>query len=594
MTNFSTRVTLLALLAVAGFTQRATKNGLPIQTSENGGLFLPDGFEATVVVDSLDGRARHIAVTDNGDIYVKTRFARNKGESVIALRDTNGDGRADMIGKFGGLGNEQNYGTAMRIYNGHLYVTSELLVYRYKLMPGQLVPNSPMEIIMTDDHEHGVHEHIAKPVTFDDAGHIYVPFGAGSNACQQNNRVPGSPGIDPCPLLVDHGGIWRFDANRVGQTQKDGYRYATGLRSVVAMDWNPTENKLYALQHGRDDMVRMWPGTFSPWQSAVLPSEELFRVNDGMNGGWPYCYYDQMAGQKVLNPEYGGDGKLVGRCGDYEKPLTGFPGHWAPNDLLFYRGANAANGFPEHYKNGSFIAFHGSTNRTPYPQSGYFIGFMPSSATGSPTRNWEVFADGFAGIDPVVNVSDAAYRPMGLATGPDGSLYIADTEKGKIWRVTYKGNKTTFGADQLAQMEKRKALSTIRTPDLVADDLNKDKPLLGSTVYTTYCAGCHQRNGLGDSQRFPPLGGSEWVVGDKKRLINLTLKGLEGPIEVKGQSYNNVMPQHSFLTNEALAEALTYIRQHFGNNADAVTTDDVNAARLTIYPKLKATRKSRK
>ena len=95
--------------------------------------------------------------------------------------------------------------------------------------------------------------------------------------------------------------------------------------------------------------------------------------------------------------------------------------------------------------------------------------------------------------------------------------------------------------------------------------------MAGSKVYGVYCSACHQRNGLGDSQRFPPLAGSEWVTGDKKKLITVLLKGLEGPIEVKGQSYNNAMPQHSFLKDEDIAEVLTHIRQNFGNTADAVT-----------------------
>jgi glucose/arabinose dehydrogenase/mono/diheme cytochrome c family protein len=578
------------LLILAGFTQRQSSHGLPVQTDENGGLFLPEGFEATVVVDSLPGRARHLAVNDNGDIYVKARFARDKDESVIALRDTNGDGRADIIKQFGGLARERAYGTAMRIYNDYLYFSSELYVYRYKLKPGQLVPDSPIEVVLTDDHEHGMHEHIAKPVTFDNDGHMYVAFGAASNGCQEKNRLPGSPGIDPCPMLEDHGGIWQFDANKTNQTQKDGKRYATGLRSVVAMDWNFANNSLYTLQHGRDDFLMLWAEKYSPWQSAVLPAEELFQVKEGMDGGWPYCYYDQVQGKKLLNPEYGGDGKTVGRCDKCEKPLIGFPAHWAPNDILFYRGNGAQNGYPDRYKDGAFVAFHGSTNRAPYPQAGYFISFLPAK-NGAIASDWEVFADGFAGIDPIVNVSDAVYRPMGIAMGPDGSLYIAETEKGKIWRVTYKGDKQNFGLAQLAQMEKRKMMSNIRNPDEIKDNLDRGKPVAGGKVYGIYCAACHQRNGMGDSQRFPPLSGSEWVTGEKKKLITVLMKGLEGPIEVKGQSYNNVMPQHSFLKDEELAEVLTHIRTNFGNTADAVSAAEVNEVRLELFPKA-ATKKA--
>ncbi len=139
-----------------------------------------------------------------------------------------------------------------------------------------------------------------------------MPFGAPGDACQDRNRQPGAPGADPCGQLEWHGGVWQFDARKTGQTEKDGRRYATGIRSLVAMTWNPHARDLYALQHGRDDLYRSWPQYFSRWQSAVLPSEEFFRVTEGFDGGWPYYYFDWMQGKKLLNPEYGGDGKKEG------------------------------------------------------------------------------------------------------------------------------------------------------------------------------------------------------------------------------------------------------------------------------------------
>jgi glucose/arabinose dehydrogenase/mono/diheme cytochrome c family protein len=555
--------------------QCAERHKLPVGDPDNGGLYLPSGFEAVVVVDSLPGRARHIAVRDNGDIYVKSRFSTPDARNA-ALRDTNGDGKADMIETFGQYEKERHYGTAMRIHDDYLYFSSELVVYRQKLTPGKLIPESDLEEIVIDDHAHGLHEHQAKPIAFDNKGNLYVAFGAPSNACQEVNRTPAVPGIDPCPQLEDHGGIWRFDAGKKGQTQKDGREFSTGIRSLVAMEWNPGDDQLYAVMHGRDDLLRLWASIFTPWQSAVLPAEEFLKVTEGSDFGWPYCYYDQVNERKVLAPEYGGDGTAVGRCSAYEKPLIGFPGHWAPNDLLFYTGDQ----YPERYKKGAFIAFHGSTNRAPYPQSGYFICFVPFE-DGRPVGTWEIFADGFAGVDPIVNVSDAVYRPMGLAMGPDGSLYISDTEKGKIWRVMYKGDRKDFGADHLTGMEKRKMLSHIRTPDVVKDNLDKGQVVGGEKIYTVYCAACHQQDGKGASGRFPPLAGTHWVTGDKKRLIGIVLNGLEGSIEVNGENFINAMPQHSFLSDEEVANVLTYIRQHFGNSATAITPREVTQVRAT-------------
>lgn len=564
---------VLVTLALAGATH-LRQDKLPAGDPNNGGLTTPDGFETLVVADST-GLARHIVVNGNGDIYIKLRYlGKGQGGGTVALRDTNGDGKADIIRNFGNYQDHSSLANGITIRNGYLYYSSSLAVYRSKLIPGQLLPDEKTELILQDDHEHGAHWHITKPMAFDDEGNMYVPFGAPSDACQDMvnspGGKPGSAGINPCPDLEKHGGIWKFSADKLNQTQADGSLYATGLRSIVGMRWNPSDKSLYAVVHGRDNLHRLFPELFTAWQSAVLPSEEFVKVTQGTNVGWPYYYYDQMKGKKMLNPEYGGDGKKEGEGAKFQKPLIGFPGHWAPNDVLFYQG----NQFPERYKHGAFIAFHGSTNRAPYPQAGYFVCFVPFR-NGKPSGEWEVFADGFAGVDPIINVSDAKFRPMGLAEGPDGSLYITDSRKGKVWRIMFKGDKKGFGANQLASMAKHKQLAHIRTPDEIVDNLDIKTKELGQRIYNTYCMPCHQRNGLGDGSRFPPLAGSEWVTGNKKRLIEVVAKGLEGPIQVAGKPYNDLMPKHDFLKAEEMAQVLTYIRKNFGNDADAISVSDV-------------------
>jgi glucose/arabinose dehydrogenase len=554
------------------------KNELLKGDADNGGLVVPNGFEVLVVADSV-GSARHMAVNTNGDIYVKLRGGNPKG--IVGLRDVNQDGKADSIEYFGNYTDTGNYGTAMRIHHGYLYFSTAGEVYRIKLVPDQLVQDGKPEMIVYDDYKSDKHgyEHITKPIALDEDGNLYVQFGSPGDVCQKMNRIPGYPGEDPCSQLEEHAGIWKFDANKVGQTQKDGQRYATGIRSIVGMDWNKADNTLYASVHGRDNLRSTWPALFTNWQSAVYPSEEFLRVKEDANGGWPYYYYDQDKGKRVLNPEYGGDGIKEGKGSEYLQPLIGFPAHWAPNDLLFYTG----NQFPERYKNGAFIAFHGSTNRAPYPQAGYFVGFIPFK-NGEPTGKWEVFADGFIGDSPLLDVSDATYRPMAIAMGPDGSLYLSETVKGKIWRVIFNGDKKNFGEADLAGMEKRKALPHIRTPHEVNDNLDKGKVAGGEKLYEAYCAPCHQRNGKGD-ERFPPLALSSWATGNKSKLIQVILNGLEGSIEVNGISYNGTMPRHNFLTDAEIAEVLTYVRQNFGNKASPILARDVSEVRNVIAKK---------
>jgi glucose/arabinose dehydrogenase len=441
---------------------------IPPADSDNGGLFLPEGFGALVVVDSV-GESRHIAVNTNGDIYVKLRInTGDKGNA--ALRDTNGDGKADVIEQFGDYPNDGRFATEMRIHNGYLYFSSELVIYRQKLTPNKLIPEGKPETLVTDPYP--IRWHNAKTLAFDNKGGMYVTFSAPTNACEDARQTGGDPnaiikGEYPCTQLDILAGIWRFDEAKLNQKKSDGRRFATGLRSIVGMSWNDEDNSLYAINHGRDYLNTRAPQYFNEWQNAILPAEEFMKIKGGDDFGWPYTYYDHFKEKRMLAPEYGGDG--VKEANGYTDPLMGLPAHWAPNDLLFYKG----NQFPERYKKGAFVAFHGSTNRTPYPQAGYVVAFIPFE-DGKPTKKWEVFADGFAGVDTIVAMQDAKYRPMGLAEGPDGSLYISESKQGKIWRVIFEGDTTKFGESQLEAMEERKSRSYIKMPventDIVVAD----------------------------------------------------------------------------------------------------------------------------
>lgn len=385
-------------------------------------ITVPAGFKTETVTGSL-GSNRHLVVNSNGDIYVKLSKLKD-GKGIFVLRKTGGTYK--VINSFG------NYtGTGIAIKNGYLYASSDAEVFRYKFNANNEIadPNNP-EKIVTGLLNKGVHE--SKSIALDDAGNIYVNIGAPSNACQVSDRSAGSPGQDPCPILNNAGGIWQFKANKTNQSYGEGIRYATGLRNVVGLDWNSKESQLYAMQHGRDQLSQLYPDMFSNEESAELPAEEFFMVKKGSDCGWPYCYYDGQQKKKVLAPEYGGDGNKTGRCDGKEKPVMAFPAHWAPNALLFYTGKM----FPGRYKNGAFIAFHGSWNRAPLKQAGYCVVFVPFDK-GKPSGSYEIFANGFTGKESISGPGQAKYRPCGLAQGPDGALYISDSREGRIWKITY-------------------------------------------------------------------------------------------------------------------------------------------------------------
>lgn len=407
----------------------------PVADPNNAGITLPEGFGAVAVVDSI-GRARHLAINENGDIFVRIGSLRGEDKGgVVVLRDTTADGKADVVNRF-----DTGVGTGIEFYKGFLYVSTDTSIHRYKMDPSGLNPAGEPEIIVS--HVKGERQHGAKPFAFDGLGNMFVTVGAPSNACQEKDRTAGSPGMDPCPILEMHGGIWKFQAEKTGQTQaQDGQRFATGIRHAVALTWNTSAKQLYAVQHGRDMLFQFFPQYYTEEQGAELPAEEFLLVKEGQDYGWPYCYYDPFQKAKMLAPEYGGDGKMTERCADKDQPIMVFPGHWGPNDLMFYTGDQ----FPARYKNGAFIAFHGSWNRAPLPQKGYVVMFVPFEGE-RPSGEPELFAAGFTGTDTLMSPGDAVYRPMGLAQGPDGSLYISDSRKGKIWRVMYYGQESKTAA----------------------------------------------------------------------------------------------------------------------------------------------------
>jgi len=386
----------------------------PVCDPDDAGLRLPEGFCALEVASDLPP-VRNLAVAPGGDVFASVRARDGGAGGVVAIRDEDGDGRADRTARFG-----RGDGHGIALTPSHLYYAAHDRVVRWAWTAGQLEPAGTPEVLVTGFPEQRSHRPKALALGPDDA--LYVEVGAPSNACQKERRTARSPGRDPCPELELQAGIWRYAADRPGQTHRAESRFATGMRHALALAVDPATGELWAAINGRDQLRSLWG--YSAEANAELPAEELVHVREGADFGWPYCYHDARGdrSQKVLAPEYGGDGETVGRCAEKDDPAVAFPAHWAPMDIAFY----TADAFPERYRGGAFVAFRGSWNRAPLPQEGYRIAFVPF-ADGRPGGGYETFAIGAE--DPT------AFRMTGVAVGPDGSLYLAADANRRLWRV---------------------------------------------------------------------------------------------------------------------------------------------------------------
>jgi glucose/arabinose dehydrogenase/mono/diheme cytochrome c family protein len=553
-------------------TSGAANNACP---GDNGGITLSPGFCATVFADNL-GHVRQMAVAPNGVLYANTwsgRYYRNDtpppGGFLIALKDNKGTGRADVIDRFGpGVPQGSAGGTGVDLYNGYVYAEENDKIVRYKLPtdPNSIAPKEAPEVVVSGLPLTG--DHPMHPFKIDAGGHIFVDLGSATNACQVANRVKGSPGHEPCAELETRAGVWRYDANKTDQHFSPAERYATGIRNGEGFAFD-SAGRLFATQHGRDQLSQNWPNLYTPEQSAELPAEVVVQVEQGGDYGWPECYFDGAQKKNVLAPEYGGDGTKVGVCADKKPPVAFFPAHWAPNDLLIYSG----KAFPTSYQGGAFIAFHGSWNRAPAPQGGYNVVFQPLK-DGKASGPSITFADGFAGA--FKEPGRSAFRPTGLAMGPDGALYISDDKRGRIWRVTSHGDtnaslapaptpvvaNATTGSAGPPEGTHPNAGRSASTSLPVPPGATKEQVALGERIYQGEaadgtCAGCHGSDAKG-SPLAPSLVNGIWFFGDGslKAITKTIADGVPKP-----RNYSDPMPPRGGapLTDADVAAVSAYV-----------------------------------
>ena len=536
---------------------------------DNGGLSLPDGFQAIIAADNLiDGRKvrgqsdqlRFIAVAPDGVVYAKTLQG-----GIIALRDTNRDGRLDQKQEFGSGG-----GTGIAVQGNWLYHSSTSAVFRYPRRPGEFVPAGQPQTIVADLPDHG--SHTAKSFAFDGDGRLVVEVGSPYNVFSEPDRQRGAKGRDASEHQKTHGGLWRFDPDKTGQRQADGFHYSTGHRHMLAFAWQPMAKTFFGVMMGRDNMDVVAPDHCDALDNAERVAEEMHRLDPGTNLGWPYTYWDPIKKARMVSPEFGGDNRRRAEAGKYPDPVVAFPAHWAPLQMIVYIGTQC----PKRYRGGAFMAFRGSWNRALLPQAGFNISFAPFDAAGNPRGNYEVFASGNG---------RERFRMGGVAQAPDGSLYISETERGRIWRISHSGAEGTPVAEgpvRAAPPAAAPAKAAEPAGDPSVPTAGDALMARGRRVYEMYCGACHMPDGAGAGQLQPSLVQNSVVGGDPVQLIDVILRGPAEVLPKDRPRYGNVMPPFPFLSDVQVAELVSYLRQSFGNNAPAVLPENVASARARL------------
>lgn len=339
----------------------------------------PENYSIQVYADEVDN-ARQMALSENGTLFIGTR--ENK---VYAVRDTDGDHRADEIYTIAGNLNMPN-GVALK--NGDLYVAEVSRILKFENVEENLSDNMDFEVIY-DNYPTETH-HGWKFISFGPDGKLYVPVGAPCNICKSENEIFAT--------------ITRI--NDDGSNREIIHR---GIRNTVGFNWHPQTNALWFTDNGGDNLGDNMPG-----------DELNYALEDGNHYGYPFCHQGNYA-----DPEYGTEHN----CSEFTAPAETLGPHVAALGIEFWN----SNQFPESMINKLFIAEHGSWNRT--TPIGYRITTVDVKDDGQ-ASNYKVWIDGFRD-----NEKNKVYgRPVDLEWMPDGSLLISDDYAGKVYRVFYTGN----------------------------------------------------------------------------------------------------------------------------------------------------------
>jgi len=355
----------------------------------------PAGFRVTLFAEGFT-LPRWLYVLPNGDVLVSEvgngpdRAALRGAGKVYLLRDADRDGKAEVKEVFvSGL--DRPFG--MTLIGNRFYVanTGALLMFPYQRGQTQLAGSGEKILDLIPDGVHWTRTLTAKP----DGSKIYVSVGSETDWSEDA----------PDKLPPERAAIWEVNPDGSGKRV-----FATGIRNAIGMGWAPGTSTLWATVNERNNL------------GDDLPPDYFTSIRDGGFYGWPFAYWgtheDPRA--KVKRPD------VVSKS---IRPDYAMGGHASPLGLAFSTGTS----FPQQYRGGAFIAFHGSSNRSSFV--GYNVSYIPF-VSGRPSGDPQEFLTGFVSS---ADAGEVFGRPVGLAVGGDGSLLVVDDGTNRIWQVTYTG-----------------------------------------------------------------------------------------------------------------------------------------------------------